>query len=282
MSRPEHTGAPELFYNETESIKYTVNSRIQAIQTQMTERALEILSLPSEKSCYILDIGCGSGLSGECLDENGHWWVGMDISKHMLDVANERDIDGDLFNADIGQGVPFKPGTFDGAISISVIQWLCVSATKAQVPQKRLARFFSTLYSALSRGARAVFQFYPENSAQLELIVNSAMKAGFTGGVLVDYPNSSKAKKYFLCLFAGYRDSPHQSPQIPAALGDANLEHVSYSDQLIQRRQGKTTGGKSKRTKSWIQAKKDLARKRGIENVPSDSKFTGRKRRVKF
>jgi len=30
---------------------------------------------------------------------------------------------------------------------------------------------------------------------QLELITQQAMKAGFTGGLVVDYPNSSKAKK---------------------------------------------------------------------------------------
>jgi len=32
--------------------------------------------------------------------------------------------------------------------------------------------------------------------SQLELITAQAMKAGFTGGLVVDYPNSSKAKKY--------------------------------------------------------------------------------------
>ena len=32
----------------------------------------------------------------------------------------------------------------------------------------------------------------------MELITQQAMRAGFTGGVLVDYPNSSKAKKYVI------------------------------------------------------------------------------------
>lgn len=32
-------------------------------------------------------------------------------------------------------------------------------------------------------------------SLQLELITAQAMKAGFTGGMVVDYPNSAKAKK---------------------------------------------------------------------------------------
>ena len=30
---------------------------------------------------------------------------------------------------------------------------------------------------------------------QMELITQQAMRAGFTGGVVIDYPNSTKAKK---------------------------------------------------------------------------------------
>ena len=58
-----------------------------------------------------------------------------------------------------------------------------------------------------------MFQFYPENSAQVELITSQAMKSGFTGGLVVDYPNSTKAKKIFLVLMTG-------GPQaLPAPLG---------------------------------------------------------------
>ena len=32
------------------------------------------------------------------------------------------------------------------------------------------------------------------------MISNSAMKSGFAGGIYVDFPNSSKAKKYYLIL----------------------------------------------------------------------------------
>lgn len=48
-----------------------------------------------------------------------------------------------------------------------------------------------------------MLQFYPENSAQMELVTTQAMKAGFYGGVVVDYPNSTKAKKFFLVLMTG-------------------------------------------------------------------------------
>ena len=50
---------------------------------------------------------------------------GMDISEAMLDVALDREVEGDLCVSDLGQGLPFRSGTFDGAISISAVQWLC-------------------------------------------------------------------------------------------------------------------------------------------------------------
>ncbi|CAF97410.1 unnamed protein product [Tetraodon nigroviridis] len=179
------------FYNEEEAKKYSQNSRMIEIQTQMSERAVELLNLPEGQPCFLLDVGCGSGLSGDYLSEEGHYWVGMDISTAMLDVALDREVEGGLLLGDMGQGVPFRPGTFDGCVSISALQWLCNADKRTHSPPKRLYRFFSTLYSSMSRGSRAVFQLYPENSEQLELITTQAMKAGFSGGMVVDYPNSS-------------------------------------------------------------------------------------------
>lgn len=50
----------------------------------MSERAIELLLLPEDTPCLLLDIGCGSGLSGSVLEDQGHAWVGMDISSSML------------------------------------------------------------------------------------------------------------------------------------------------------------------------------------------------------
>lgn len=47
----------------------------------------------------------------------------------------------------------------------------------------------------------------------MELVTAQAMKAGFYGGVVVDYPNSSKAKKFFLVLMTG------GAMPLPKALG---------------------------------------------------------------
>ncbi|KAG0907574.1 hypothetical protein G6F57_009327 [Rhizopus arrhizus] len=284
MSRPEHIAPPEIFYGEDEARKYTDNSRITAIQAEMAYRALELLNL-SEGPKYLLDIGCGSGLSGEILEEEGHIWVGMDISSSMLDVANEREVEGDLFLQDAGQGMAFRPGVFDGCISVSVLQWLCNADKTINRPKARLQRFFSTLYASLNKGARAVFQFYPENDDQIELIIDVATRCGFEGGLLVDYPNSKKAKKYYLCLFAGSQTGVKN--QMPKALGEDGEEHPDEvkSIQYEKRRQvskRRRNDRKSLKTKDWINNKKRVAREKGDKVVANDSKFTGRKRKVRF
>uniref|UniRef100_A0A453PYW5 Methyltransferase domain-containing protein n=1 Tax=Aegilops tauschii subsp. strangulata TaxID=200361 RepID=A0A453PYW5_AEGTS len=123
MPRPEVQAPPEIFYNESEARKYTTSSRIIEIQARISERALELLALPDDGvPKMLLDIGCGSGLSGETLTEHGHHWIGCDISQSMLDVALERETEGDLLLADMGEGLGLRPGVMDGAISISAVQ----------------------------------------------------------------------------------------------------------------------------------------------------------------
>ncbi|KAL1923477.1 uncharacterized protein VTP21DRAFT_8457 [Calcarisporiella thermophila] len=283
MSRPEHQGPPEIVYNDDEAKKYTTNSRIQAIQAEMAYRALELLNLPPGQSSYLLDIGCGSGLSGEILEDEGHIWVGMDIAPSMLDIAREREVEGDLFLQDAGQGMAYRPGTFDGAISISVLQWLCNEDKRGNNPRRRLQRFFSTLYSSLRRGARAIFQFYPENDNQCELIMNVAMRCGFEGGLLVDYPNSKRAKKYYLCLFAGQAPG-EQKQEMPKALGEeeeGEPNGVAYEGRRLHERRRGDKKRRPVKDKDWILRKKEVARLRGKQTA-NDSKYTGRKRRVQF
>ena len=133
-------------------------------------------------------------------------WLGCDISKAMLGVAVDREVEGDVIHSDMGHGFGFRPGTFDGAVSISALQWLCSAEQRCQNPYRRLNTFFSSLYACLIKGARCAFQFYPSSPEQVEMITSAAMRNGFTGGLIVDFPNSKKAKKYFLFLMAGYSE----------------------------------------------------------------------------
>ncbi|KAI5833568.1 S-adenosyl-L-methionine-dependent methyltransferase [Schizophyllum commune] len=286
MSRPELQAPPEIYYGDVEASKYTGNTRNQQIQADMTYRALELLQLPPGETCFLLDIGCGSGLSGEILDEEGHIWAGVDIAPSMLEIALEREVEGDLFLQDIGQGFGFRPGSFDGAISISVLQWLLNAETShpTSSPPHRLTRFFTTLHSALRNPSRAVLQFYPSSDDQIQLITSIAMRAGFGGGIVVDYPNSNKAKKVFLVLYVG-GNGLQQVPQGLTGEEGADAEaRVQFERRREREKRRIESKGKRKsvKDKDWILRKKELYRKRGKESVPRDSKFTGRKRKPTF
>uniref|UniRef100_UPI00054CD36C Putative methyltransferase BUD23 n=1 Tax=Saccharomyces cerevisiae (strain ATCC 204508 / S288c) TaxID=559292 RepID=UPI00054CD36C len=208
MSRPEELAPPEIFYNDSEAHKYTGSTRVQHIQAKMTLRALELLNL--QPCSFILDIGCGSGLSGEILTQEGdHVWCGLDISPSMLATGLSRELEGDLMLQDMGTGIPFRAGSFDAAISISAIQWLCNADTSYNDPKQRLMRFFNTLYAALKKGGKFVAQFYPKNDDQVDDILQSAKVAGFSGGLVVDDPESKKNKKYYLVLSSGHHHHHH-------------------------------------------------------------------------
>jgi len=358
MSRPEHIAPPELFYNASESGKYTSNSRIITIQAAMAERCIELLNLPAAAERLILDIGCGSGLSGDALAAAGHAWVGLDVSADMLGVAHERgcgaggSAGGDLLLADMGQGFGFRAGMFDGAISVSALQWLCYSDKADHRAGKRLEAFFTSLYRCLRRGARAALQFYPEGEAQLELITAAAHRCGFSGGLVVDNPQSKRAKKFYLCIFAG-SDSAAAPARLGAeeeaaaaaggGAGDAEEEEEGEEgeemgeedeegeegeeeddeDEEEEEEEGaaghtgassssaagaaapgrvpfearRGTGGaeaavhkRAERrgapikveSRAWVLAKKSAQRRRGGKEVRPDTKYSGRKRGIKF
>lgn len=272
MSRPEDSLPPDLFYNDVESRKYTTSSRIKNIQASMTNRALELLDLDTPS--LILDVGCGSGLSGEILsgvsEENGgpHAWFGMDISSSMLAEALDRDVEGDMLLADMGQGVPFRAGTFDAAISISAIQWLCNAETSDVTPEGRLKRFFDGLYASLRRGGKAVCQFYPKNPQQRSMISNAAIKAGFGAGILEDDPDTKSLKVYLVLTVGG---------------GDVSGTVSRMSDVDVQdaRRKDKKRGKEFERkgSKAWITRKKAQSEAKG-KVVKPNSKYTGRRRKT--
>lgn len=233
-------------------------------QVELTERCLQILAIPEGKKCMILDIGCGSGLSGSVISDYGHMWVGIDISESMLKIAKQNEVKGDLLNIDIGQGFAFRPGTFDYAISVSAIQWLCIAEKSNYNPIKRLKNFFSSLYKCLVIGARCCFQFYPDNPEQIDMITKAALESGFTGGVVVDFPHSSKAKKYYLFLQAGYTKESIEEvmKNVPKLEGDDEKkdEQVDYIQKRRKSKREKYHQSRYK-GKEWVMKKKDRQRK---------------------
>lgn len=201
----------------------------------------------------------------------------------MLEVAKGNESEGDLLHCDMGQGLPFRAGVFEYAISVSALQWLCNAEKSSHNPFKRLKTFFQTLYKILVLGARCCFQIYPENPQQLEIITNAALENGFTGGIVVDYPHSSKAKKYYLFVQAGMTNESMQEvmktiPKVNQNDSDDENEHAKFEKNTVRAKRKAKNKKVAFKSKEWINQKKERQSKQGKTTRP-DSKYTGRKRR---
>ena len=105
MSRPEGSQAPQDFYDDKEARKYNQSSRMINIQSEISERAIEMLALP-DRPCYILDVGCGSGLSGEALEEAGHYWVVSMRYLKEINCTNQFSLVAMILNSSSSSSVP--------------------------------------------------------------------------------------------------------------------------------------------------------------------------------
>lgn len=274
------------------------------------EKSLIVQSFSSNPK-LILDIGCGSGLSAEVICRAGHVCIGTDISQAMLKISHEDqdsdDDDGDSENIraldikecilhDMGDGMPFRPAVFDGVISISALQWLFHAHSKRHNPRRRLTTLLTTLNSCMVRGARAVFQFYPETEQQIDMCLEVARRAGFSGGLVIDHPESTKAKKYYLCLASGMR-----LKTLPRALGvgfglserdqqgQVSMADCGWDDEDNQGhdkkgwRSGSKKGNVAESRRSWVLRKKERDRQKNPNTFGRpDSKYTGRRRKPRF
>lgn len=147
--------------------------------------------------------------------------------------------------------------------SISVLQWLlnAESSHPLASPPHRLTRFFTTLHSSLKNPSRAVLQFYPSSDDQIQLITSIAQRAGFGGGLVVDYPNSKKAKKVFLCLFVGGGGGGGSVPQgLDGDEVDADRTKAVQFEKRREREKARDRNGKRRNVKDrdWILKKKQV------------------------
>ena len=85
-------------------------------------RCAQILSnYIKNKNIKILDIGCGTGLSGFALKKNGFKSIdGLDLSEEMLKIAKQKKIYQSLFNFDLNNPTDFNH-KYDAIIAAGVI-----------------------------------------------------------------------------------------------------------------------------------------------------------------
>ena len=72
----------------------------------------------------VLDVGCGSGLSGVALARGGYALIdGCDLSPSMLALAVETGAYETLFEADLNQGLDVADATYDAATAVGVFSF---------------------------------------------------------------------------------------------------------------------------------------------------------------
>ena len=220
MGRVQHTRPEEscscsnsqLYYDDRETSRYTTTKQTQSIQSDLTVHALKLLNIYSLSrteeqrlalDTHVLNVGCGSGLCSRMLHEKGNKWIGFDISlpmlRHAVSSGETADVcNGNVLAADFRHTLPLRSEQFGAVLSISAIQWLCAIPGDAE---KASSLFMKEIDRILKPNGCFIAQLYARDDAEIGLLVRAAQKADtLTGGIFIDFPHTSGAKKKYMCL----------------------------------------------------------------------------------
>jgi predicted TPR repeat methyltransferase len=83
--------------------------------------AAALAAAVADRAAPLLDLGCGSGLSGEALRAAGFTAIdGTDFSVEMLTVAAGKGVYRELFQGDLNTPIPASPGDYGNAAAVGV------------------------------------------------------------------------------------------------------------------------------------------------------------------
>jgi ubiquinone/menaquinone biosynthesis C-methylase UbiE len=191
------------YYTDGEASRYSYCQKTRDIQFDLAMACICLMkpALTSKRS-LLLDVGSGSSLCGSVVSDHGMEWIGADVSRSMLQEALMNPLtrstsEGRVIEVDCFLKLPFRDDMFDSIISVSAIQWVCVSKT----PRVTADGFMREMYRCMKFGTFCVAQCYPSVDGDVDLLTNAAWQAGFIGNMYTCFPHASKAKKKFLCLY---------------------------------------------------------------------------------
>ena len=143
------------------------------------QRCAEALALFVPLDRPVLDVGCGTGLSGKAMNGVGFTDLsGQDVNAEMVEVAGGLGVYRELRMVDVEDPFPFDPGTYDAMAAVGVI-----GAGAAPVS------LLTEILSALAPGGHLVFSF---NDHVLEdpaytVVLDQALEAGVAEQVFCEY-----------------------------------------------------------------------------------------------
>ncbi len=86
--------------------------------------AAALINHVDKRDIRILDIGCGTGLSGVALKNLGFSNIdGCDFSSLMIEKAKDTDVYQRLFEADINKKLDIDTNTYDAAVAVCVLSF---------------------------------------------------------------------------------------------------------------------------------------------------------------
>jgi 18S rRNA (guanine1575-N7)-methyltransferase len=195
--RPEETfGSVIDYFDESRCSEYSRSKSMMRIQRRITLRALELLEIPKD-NLLILDAGCGPGFASFYLDELNYTLIALDLIPYFLKYYDMRIVN--PISADMCL-LPFKPNKFDVILSISALQWVFREIHNESM-KLNLINLIQSFYYVLKPNSKAIFQFYPKNTAVMDsigkIITNNS---SFKGNYIIDNPENPKKRKIFLIL----------------------------------------------------------------------------------
>ncbi len=189
-NRPEeYIIDPKIYYTDEEVENYSKSGGMRRAQEKIAYRILEFLEL--KKGSKIIDIGSGPGYTAEIYRGAGYNITCLDLIPKMLEKAKEKGFETIL--ADMREiKKTIKRKKFDGAISVSAIQWI-------KKPEE-LEKIAIGIYSILKKESPLIIQFYPKTEGELNQTFKAFKENGFEGEIIIDWPKIPKNKTIFLVL----------------------------------------------------------------------------------
>ena len=131
--------------------------------------AKALAALVPDREAPILDIGCGTGLSGQALAAEGFATVdGVDFSPEMLAVARSKNVYRTLFEGDAANPLPGAPGDYAHATAVGVFSPGHAPATLIQSALAHLPRGGVLVFTLNDHAARD-----PSYQAQLREVTDT-------------------------------------------------------------------------------------------------------------
>ena len=153
---------------------FSYDKRMQEIGYNILNKLKELNIELKEK---VLDFGCGTGLAASCLKTQNSHWTGVDISKEMLKIAQQKNLYDELIETDAQNFFTNNTARYDTVLCLDVLAYI-------QNPESVLEKCFpAQLICTIEKAPDHVTAFELSSKGRyqhnLDYILSLLYKAGY-------------------------------------------------------------------------------------------------------